>query len=37
LRFRFTLRQDLSVVSSYQRRTQNRTDTYLGVSYGIRF
>lgn len=37
LRFRFTPRQDISVVSSYQRRTQNRTDTYLGISYGIRF
>ena len=37
LRFRFTPRQDLNLVSSYQRRTQNRTDTYLGVSYGIRF
>jgi tetratricopeptide (TPR) repeat protein len=37
LRFRFTPRQDISLVSSYQRRTQNRTDTYLGVSYGIRF
>lgn len=37
LRFRFTSRQDLSFVSSYQRRTQNRTDTYLGISYGIRF
>lgn len=37
LRFRFTSRQDLNLVSSYQRRTQNRTDTYLGVSYGIRF
>jgi tetratricopeptide (TPR) repeat protein len=37
LRFRFTSRQDVNLVSSYQRRTQNRTDTYLGVSYGIRF
>ena len=37
LRFRFSSRQDLSFVSSYQRRTQNRTDTYLGISYGIRF
>lgn len=37
LRFRFTQRQDISLVSSYQRRTQNRTDTYLGFSYGIRF
>src|SRR5579859_1951462 len=37
LRFRFTPRQDISLASSYQRRTQNRTDTYLGISYGIRF
>ena len=37
LRFRFTPRQDVTLVSSYQRRTQDRTDTYLGVSYGIRF
>jgi tetratricopeptide (TPR) repeat protein len=37
LRFRFTPRQDINLVSSYQKRTQDRTDTYLGVSYGIRF
>jgi tetratricopeptide (TPR) repeat protein len=37
LRFRFSERQDITCVSSYQRRTQNRTDTYLGFSYGIHF
>jgi hypothetical protein len=37
LRFRFTERQDVSCGVSHQRRTQNRTDTYLGLSYGIHF
>ncbi|MCU1240042.1 MAG: hypothetical protein JWO71_768 [Candidatus Acidoferrum typicum] len=37
LRFQFSSRQDISFASSYQKRTQNRTDTYLGLSYGIRF
>jgi tetratricopeptide (TPR) repeat protein len=37
LHFRFTERQDVACSASYQRRTQNRTDTYLGISYGIRF
>jgi tetratricopeptide (TPR) repeat protein len=37
LRFRFTERQDISCGFSLQRRTQNRTDTYLGLSYGIHF
>jgi tetratricopeptide (TPR) repeat protein len=37
LRYRFSSRQDVTLVSSYQRRTQARTDTYLGLSYGIRF
>jgi tetratricopeptide (TPR) repeat protein len=37
LRFRFSERQDITCVSSYQRRTQNRTDTYLGFTYGIHF
>jgi tetratricopeptide (TPR) repeat protein len=36
-RFRFSSRQDIAFVSSYQRRTQGRTDTYAGLSYGIRF
>lgn len=37
LRFRFAERQDITCAASYQRRTQNRTDTYLGFSYGIHF
>jgi tetratricopeptide (TPR) repeat protein len=37
LRFRFTERQDISCGFSLQRRTENRTDTYLGLSYGIHF
>jgi tetratricopeptide (TPR) repeat protein len=37
LRLRFLERQELTCVSSYQRRTQGRTDTYLGFSYGIHF
>jgi tetratricopeptide (TPR) repeat protein len=37
LRFRFSERQDITCVSSYQRRTQNRTDTYMGFTYGIHF
>jgi hypothetical protein len=37
LRFRFTEKQDISCGVSLQRRTQNRTDTYLGLSYGIHF
>jgi len=37
LRLRFSSRQDISFVSSYQRRTEGRTDTSLGLSYGIRF
>jgi tetratricopeptide (TPR) repeat protein len=37
LRFRFGERQDITCVASYQRRTQGRTDTYLGFSYGIHF
>ena len=37
LRYRFSSRQDVTLVSSYQRRTQARTDTYLGLSYGFRF
>jgi hypothetical protein len=36
-RFRFSSRQDVTFASSYQRRTQGRTDTYSGLSYGIRF
>jgi tetratricopeptide (TPR) repeat protein len=37
LRFRFGSRQDITVASSYQRRTLGRSDTYMGLSYGIRF
>jgi tetratricopeptide (TPR) repeat protein len=37
LRFQFSSRQDISFASSYQKRTQSRTDTYMGFSYGIRF
>jgi len=37
LRLQLTPRQDVTAVVSYQRRTQNRTDTYVGLSYGIRF
>jgi len=36
-RFRFTARQDVTGYASYQRRTQDRTDTNFGSSYGIRF
>ncbi len=37
LRFRFTARQDVTAYSGYQKRTQGRTDTAFGWSYGIRF
>ncbi len=37
LRLQLTPRQDVTAASSYQRRTQNRTDTYAGLSYGIHF
>ena len=37
LRFRFAERQNIFCGVSLQRRTQNRTDTYLGLSYGIHF
>lgn len=37
LRLRLSSRQDITFVSSYQRRTQGRTDTYVRLSYGIRF
>ncbi len=36
-RFQLNARQDITGYASYQRRTQNRTDTNFGVSYGIRF
>lgn len=37
LRFRFAERHDIACNASFQRRTQNRTDTYLALSYGIHF
>jgi tetratricopeptide (TPR) repeat protein len=37
LRFQFTARQDLTGVAAYQMRTQNRTATSLGLTYGVRF
>jgi len=37
LRLQLTPRQDVTATGSYQRRTQNRTDTYIGLSYGIHF
>lgn len=37
LRLQITDRQDLTGFGGYQRRTQNRTDTNFGLSYGIHF
>lgn len=37
LRFQITARQDVTGYAAYQQRTQNRTDTSFGMSYGIRF
>ncbi len=37
LRFQLTARQDVTLYSSYQKRTQDRTDTGFGFSYGIHF
>ena len=37
LRYQLTARQDLKGYASYQKRTQNRTDTAFGLSYGIHF
>jgi tetratricopeptide (TPR) repeat protein len=37
LRLQLTALQDLTGYCSYQRRSQNRTDTSLGLSYGIHF
>ena len=36
-RFRFTTTQDFSGYAAFQQRTQNRTDTSFGISYGIHF
>ncbi|HET7210065.1 MAG TPA: tetratricopeptide repeat protein [Terriglobales bacterium] len=37
LRLEITDRQDLTGYAGYQKRTQNRSDTTFGVSYGIHF
>jgi tetratricopeptide (TPR) repeat protein len=37
LRYQLTARQDLTGYGSYQKRTQDRTDTAFGLSYGIHF
>jgi hypothetical protein len=37
LRFQITSGQDVMGYAGYQRRTQNRTDTSFGLSYGIHF
>ncbi len=37
LRFQITPRQDVTVSVSYQNRTQGRTQTSFGLSYGLRF
>jgi tetratricopeptide (TPR) repeat protein len=37
LRFQITSRQDLTGYAAYQQRTQDRTDTSFGLSYGIHF
>ena len=37
LRFQITSRQDVTGFAGYQKRTQNRTDTTFGLSYGIHF
>lgn len=36
-KFQMTARQDITGYGGYQRRTQNRTDTSFGLSYGIHF
>jgi tetratricopeptide (TPR) repeat protein len=37
LRFQITARQDVTGYGSYQKRTQERTDTGFGLTYGIHF
>lgn len=37
LKFQIDSRQDVTGYAGYQRRTQNRTDTSFGLSYGIHF
>jgi tetratricopeptide (TPR) repeat protein len=37
VRFQLTAKQDITGYASYQKRTQDRTDTNFGFSYGIHF
>ena len=37
MRFQISARQDVTGNASFQKRTQNRTDTNFGLSYGIHF
>jgi len=37
LRFQISARQDVTGYAWYQKRTQDRTDTSFGLSYGIHF
>jgi len=37
LKFQIAARQDVTGFAGYQKRTQNRTDTSFGLSYGIHF
>jgi tetratricopeptide (TPR) repeat protein len=37
LRFRLTARQDVTSYAAYQRRTQGRTETSFGLTYGVHF
>jgi tetratricopeptide (TPR) repeat protein len=37
LRYQLNARQDVTGYASYQKRSQNRTDTSFGLSYGIHF
>jgi hypothetical protein len=37
LRFQISSRQDITGYAGYQKRTQGRTDTSFGLSYGIHF
>jgi tetratricopeptide (TPR) repeat protein len=37
MRFQFTQRQDVTGFAAYQKRTQDRTQTSFGFTYGVRF
>jgi hypothetical protein len=37
LRFQITARENIAGFAGYQKRTQGRTDTSFGMSYGIHF